>query len=92
MIPKPPEPGENIAGEEDKNSPSGNGPTSVTSVTGKGFSTSNEKYEWWLNELRSLGIAVHQRDEFNDLKEISSLADNLKIITILIPEISHCSD
>jgi len=28
MIPKPPEPGENIAKEEDKNSPSGNGPTS----------------------------------------------------------------
>ena len=64
----------------------------LTTVTGKGFSTSNEKYEWWLNELRSLGIAVHQRDEFNGLKEISSLADNLKIITILIPEISHCSD
>jgi len=42
-----------------------------------------------LNELRSLGIAVHQRDEFNDLKEISSLADNLKIITILIPEILY---
>ena len=34
----------------------------LTTVTGKGFSTSNEKYEWWLNELRSLGIAVHQRD------------------------------
>ena len=32
-------------------------------------------------------MAVHQRDEFNDLKEISSLADNLKIITILITEI-----
>ena len=50
----------------------------LTTATGKGFSTSSEKYEWWLNELRSLGIAVHQRDEFNDLKEISSLADNLK--------------
>ena len=61
----------------------------LTTVTGKGFSTSNEKYEWWLNDLRSLGIAVHQRDEFNGLKEISSLADNLKIITILIPEILY---
>ena len=28
MIPKPPEPGENIAGEEDKNSPPGNEPSS----------------------------------------------------------------
>jgi len=27
MIPRPPEPGENIAGEEDKNSPLGNGPS-----------------------------------------------------------------
>ncbi len=34
-----------------------------------------------LNESHSLGIAVHQRDESNDIKEISSLADYLKIIT-----------
>ena len=27
-LPKPPEPGENIVGEEDKNSPPGNEPTS----------------------------------------------------------------
>lgn len=26
-----------------------------------------EKYEWWLNELLSLGLAVHRRNEFNDL-------------------------
>ena len=50
----------------------------LTTVTGKGFSTSNEKYEWWLNELLSLGIAVHRRNEFNDIKEISSLTDNIK--------------
>jgi len=37
-----------------------------------------ERYEWWLNELLSLGVAVHRRNEFNDIKEISSLADNLK--------------
>ena len=38
----------------------------LTTATGKGFSTLSEKYEWWLNELRSLGIAVHRRNEFND--------------------------
>jgi hypothetical protein len=37
-----------------------------------------EKCEWWLSELRSLGIEVNKRNEFNDLKEISSLTDNLK--------------
>jgi hypothetical protein len=37
------------------------------------------KYEWWLNELLSLGIvAVHRRNEFNDLEEISDLVNNLK--------------
>lgn len=37
-----------------------------------------EKCEWWLSELRSLGIEVNKRNEFNDVKEISSLTDNLK--------------
>ena len=37
-----------------------------------------EKYEWWLNELLSLGLAVNRRNEFNDVKEVSSLVDNLK--------------
>ncbi|HZD35361.1 MAG TPA: hypothetical protein VE130_09175 [Nitrososphaeraceae archaeon] len=37
-----------------------------------------EKYGWWLNELLSLGLAVNRRNEFNDIKEISGLADNLK--------------
>lgn len=36
------------------------------------------KYEWWLNELRSLGLEVSRRNEFNDLKEISDLVNNLK--------------
>ena len=39
--------------------------------------------------MNSLGIAVPRRNEFNDIKEISSLADNLKIITIMIPEIRY---
>jgi hypothetical protein len=36
------------------------------------------KYECWLNELLSLGVAVHRRNGFNDLKEISDLVNNLK--------------
>ena len=35
-------------------------------------------YEWWLSELLPLGVAVHRSNEFNDIKEISSLTDNLK--------------
>lgn len=36
------------------------------------------KYEWWLNELRSLGLEVSRRNEFNDIKEITDLVNNLK--------------
>jgi hypothetical protein len=39
---------------------------------------SPDKYEWWLNELRSLGLEVDRRNEFNDIKEISSLVNGLK--------------
>jgi hypothetical protein len=53
----------------------------------------SEKYEWWLNELRSLGIEVHRRNEFNDIKEISSLAVNLKrYYYINFRNSSYCSD
>jgi hypothetical protein len=38
----------------------------------------HEKDQWWLNELRSLGLEVNRRNEFNDIKEISNLANNLK--------------
>jgi hypothetical protein len=38
----------------------------------------HEKDQWWLNELRSPGIEVNKRNEFNDIKEISNLANNLK--------------
>lgn len=52
-----------------------------------------EKYEWWLNELLSLGLAVHRRNEFNDVKEISSLVDNLKrCYHIESRNSSYCSD
>jgi hypothetical protein len=37
-----------------------------------------ERYGWWLNELESLGISSNRINEPNDLKEISSLAENIK--------------
>jgi hypothetical protein len=38
----------------------------------------HERDQWWLNELRSLGLEVNRRNEFNDIKEIRNLANNLK--------------
>jgi len=32
----------------------------------------HEKNEWWLNELRSLGLKVNNRNDFNDLNEMSN--------------------
>lgn len=37
-----------------------------------------ERYEWWLNELDSLGITPNKVNELNDINEISSLTENLK--------------
>ena len=37
-----------------------------------------EKCEWWLNELRSLGLKVNKLNEFNDVIEISTLVNNIK--------------
>ena len=37
-----------------------------------------ERYCWWINELESLGLWVKKTIEFNDLKEIRSLAEILK--------------
>jgi hypothetical protein len=34
-----------------------------------------ERYGWWINELESLGLSVKKTNEFNDLKEIRSLAE-----------------
>lgn len=42
------------------------------------FYESSDKYEWWLNELRSLGLDVARRNEFNDINEISGLVNKLK--------------
>jgi hypothetical protein len=37
-----------------------------------------ERYGWWLNELQSLGISSNRLNELNDLKEIRTLAENIK--------------
>jgi hypothetical protein len=37
-----------------------------------------ERYGWWINELESLGLSVKKVNEFNDLYEISNLAEIIK--------------
>ena len=37
-----------------------------------------ERYGWWINELESLGVGVRKTNELNDLREIRSLAENIK--------------
>jgi hypothetical protein len=37
-----------------------------------------EKYSWWLNELDSLGLTVKKANDLNDIREVRSLADNIK--------------
>jgi hypothetical protein len=37
-----------------------------------------ERYGWWINELDSLGVGVKRTNEFNNLREIRSLVENIK--------------
>ena len=37
-----------------------------------------EKYDWWLNELDSLGISTLQKNEFDNQKEASDLTEAVK--------------
>ena len=37
-----------------------------------------EKYNWWLNELESLGVNAKRKEELNDLSEVSALTGNIK--------------
>ena len=37
-----------------------------------------ERYGWWINELDSLGVGVKKTNDLNDLREIRSLAENIK--------------
>jgi hypothetical protein len=39
-----------------------------------------EEDNWWLNELESLGVRVNARNDLNDIRETSNLAENLKQI------------
>ena len=36
------------------------------------------KADYWLNELRSLGISARKKNELNDKKELHNLADKIK--------------
>jgi hypothetical protein len=37
-----------------------------------------EKYDWWLNELDSLGISTLQKNELDNHKEASDLTEAVK--------------
>ena len=37
-----------------------------------------EKYNWWLNELDSLGISTLEKNGLNDRQEASDLTDAVK--------------
>jgi hypothetical protein len=37
-----------------------------------------ERYDWWLNELDSLGISTLQKNGINNRREASNLADAVK--------------
>jgi len=42
------------------------------------FQEEMKKVDFWLNELRSLGLVAKKKSELNDSKELHDLADNLK--------------
>ena len=37
-----------------------------------------EKYNWWLNELDSLGISTLEKNGINNRREVSDLTDAVK--------------
>ena len=37
-----------------------------------------EKYEWWINELNSLGIEINVKEQPKDLHELENLTDDVK--------------
>jgi hypothetical protein len=42
------------------------------------FEEDMKKVDYWLNELRSLGINTKNRNSMNNTKELSDLTDNIK--------------
>ena len=37
-----------------------------------------DKYEWWINELNSLGIKINDKEQPKDIHELENLTDDLK--------------
>lgn len=42
------------------------------------FEEEMKKVDYWLNELRSLGISARTKNDLNDSKELHGLTDNIK--------------
>jgi hypothetical protein len=42
------------------------------------FEDEMKKVDYWLNELRSLGISARKKNELNDRMELHNLADKIK--------------
>jgi hypothetical protein len=42
------------------------------------FEEEMKRVDYWLNELRSLGVPARRKNELNDGKELHDLADNIK--------------
>ena len=42
------------------------------------FEEEMKKVDYWLNELRSLGVSALRKNELNDWNELHNLADKIK--------------
>ena len=42
------------------------------------FQEEMRKVDFWLSELRSLGVSAKKKSDLNDSKELHNLADNIK--------------
>jgi len=42
------------------------------------FEDEMKRVDYWLNELRTLGLSANKKNDVNDSKELHSLADNIK--------------
>jgi hypothetical protein len=42
------------------------------------FEEDMKKVDYWLNELRSLGVPARRKNELNDGKELQNLTDKIK--------------
>lgn len=42
------------------------------------FEEEMKKVDYWLNELRSLGVNARKKNDLNDSKELHDLADKIK--------------